>query len=416
MAPPQTRRQPEEQPLQQQDLVDLVSQRRPDDPLRILFVHRSATGGHAAAAKAVTEELNKYPNVQAESLNLLSAAEAAPARKGEKSSPPSDFMVNASPRLRKLGFDLAFKGSLLYCGLVGLVLGHKASKAGSELQAIKDRKPDLVVVTHSPVGHMLGHWKNQGEFDTPIHSIPTDFRTHRLWKDRAIEHYYVAPGGSKEDLERFGVKPEQISETGIPIKPIADTGLTSTELKVKLGLDPNKPMVLVSGGSLGLQPYGKLVAELEKLPEDFQIVCITAKNAQAKEELEALPAGNHPLHVTGLVGNMNEYIGASDIVLTKPGGLTCSEILAQEKPMVFAELYKGLETPLIARMVEAGVAIAGQTAQETAEKIGRLLSNPEERDAMQARVTQLSRPDSARTIAQELLRAALTQQTQSPAS
>ena len=77
--------------------------------------------------------------------------------------------------------------------------------------------------------------------------------------------------------------------------------------------------------------------------------------------------------------------------------------------MVFAELYKGLETPLIARMVEAGVAIAGQTAQETAEKIGRLLSHPDQREAMQTRVTQLSRPNSARTIAQELLRAALQQ-------
>ena len=402
-SPPVARPGPPLSPLGQ-DIVELLGQRPTEEPLRILFAHRSSTGGHAAAAKAMADELNKYPNVQAESLNLLSVA----SKKTQESQKKAfAFVTKTVPSLRKLGFDLAFKGSTIACGLAGLAIDAQARGAREELQAIQDRKPDLLVSTHSPTGRMLSYWSKRGQINAPIHSIPTDFRTHRMWKQDAIKHYYVAPGGSKTDLEGFGVKPEDISETGIPIRPIKVSPLSPPELKAQLGLDPNKPVVLVTGGSLGLQPFKLLVDQLEQLPQDFQIVCITAKNEQAKADLEALPQGQHPLHVTGLVNNMDEYIQACDVVLTKPGGLTCSEILAQKKPMVFAELYQGLETPLIARMVKAGVAVAGQTPAATAEKIGKLLEASQSGSDMQARVAELSRPDSARMIAEEMLRSLL---------
>ena len=366
--------------------------------LRILFLHRSETGGHAAAAQAMVDEFSHYPDVQAESLNLLSVASKQTQASQHKLS---GLVTKTFPGLRKWGFDLAFKGSKIACGIAGLALDHQARNSDDELRAIQERKPDIIVATHSPTGRMLSYWAEHGDLKVPIYSIPTDFRTHRMWKQDAIQHYFVAPGGSKADLVGFGVKPEDISETGIPIRAVTPSRLTPSQLKESLGLDPDKATVLVTGGSLGLQPYAKLVDQLQKLPQDFQIVCVTAKNSTAKAELEALAPAQHPLHVTGTVQNLNEYIQASDVVLTKPGGLTCAEILAQQKPMVFAELYQGLETPLIARMVEAGVAVAGQTPEQTAQKVGQILGDTQ--STLRARAAELSRPDSARLIARQLL-------------
>jgi processive 1,2-diacylglycerol beta-glucosyltransferase len=362
-------------------------------PYRVLFVHASHTGGHAAAAQAMAEELNTHPDVQAESLNLLSLTSEAERQQGLKAH---GFVTQQFPSLRKMGFQLAFSGAQWACGIAGLAIDRRASKAGEMLAGIQERKPDLIVATHSVAARMLNYWKGQEQISAPIHCVPTDFRTHRMWKQDCIEHYYVAPGGSKDDLVGFGVEPERIHETGIPIRAPKLSPLSQTELKSKLGLDPDKPMVLISGGSLGLQPFGKLVSALRERPEDFQIVCIAAKNEKARQELEALPQEGQPLHVTGLVKNMEEWIQASDVVLTKPGGLTCSEILAQGKPMVFAQLYEGLETPLIERMVEAGVARAGSTVEATAQEVGQLLADPA---ALKARAQELSRPHSSASVA-----------------
>ena len=369
-------------------------------PKRILFVHASHTGGHAAAAKAMVAHFNQIPGVQAESLNLQSTQSSEQREAHMKSF---NFVSKTMPALRKWGFELAFKGAAWACGLAGISLDLKAARAHEALAAIQERKPDIIVATHSATARMLNYWKGKEQISAPVHCIPTDFRTHRMWKQDCIEHYYVAPGGSKADLVRFGVPADRISETGIPITPTVP-GASSAELKAKLGLNPDKPMVLISGGSLGLQPYKKLVEALRQRQEDFQIVCVTAKNETARAELAELPEQGQPVHVTGLVDNMPEWIGASDVVITKPGGLTCSEILAQKKPMVFARLYEGgLETPLTERLEESGVALVGDTVEATAEAVASALSDAQVRQRLQRSVSELSRPDSSARIGQHLL-------------
>ena len=369
-------------------------------PLKILVVHASHTGGHAAAAGALAEELNQHEGVQADSVNLLSVTSAKSQQANLRSH---DFVSKRFPGLRKLGFGLAFSGNKLACGIAGLALDWKASRADEMLAEIERRQPDVIVATHSVTAHYLEYWTNQGKISAPVHCVPTDFRTHRMWKQDCVQHYYVAPGGSRQDLIDYGVAPEKIHETGIPIRPPVASGLNQADLRAKLGLVPDKPVVLISGGSLGLQPFTMLVKELRKRPEDFQIVCIAAKNEKARQELAELPQTGQPLFVTGLVNNMSEWIEASDIILTKPGGLTCSEILAQKKPMVFAQLYEGLETPLIERLVESGVAVAGPTAEATAAAVGNLFASPQRLQSMKDRAEQLSRPDSTETIAHYLL-------------
>lgn len=365
-------------------------------PKRILFVHRSLTGGHAAAAQAMVDALQEFPGVQAESLNLLSQGSPQDQARQKQAY---QLITRHLPRLRRKAFQLAFRGSTVACGLAGLALDWQARRAPQELAAILERKPDLVVATHSVTARMLSYWKKSGQLKCPVQAIATDFRTHRMWKQDSIEHYYVAPGGCKQDLIGFGVSPEKISETGIPIRPHQSRGLPQAELKRHLGLNADLPAVLISGGSLGLQPFSALVDELQQLPHSFQIVCVTAKNAQARQELEQRPPQSHPLIVTGTVSNLGDYLEASDLVLTKPGGLTCSEILAQQKPMVFAELYQGLETPLIARLVETGAAVAGQTVEATAQKVGELLEARRPRPSL----VRLSRPKASQEIAKEML-------------
>jgi len=177
------------------------------------------------------------------------------------------------------------------------------------------------------------------------------------------------------ELERLGVRPEQVEVSGIPIKAPAPASETTGELRARLGLDPEKATVVITGGGLGGQPFELLAGEMGKLPFPKQIVCITGTNAQAREALHEM-SSPHALHVTGKVSNMEEWMRAADVVVTKAGGLSTSEIQALGKPMVIHRPVSGLAVRNSERLVEIGSALIGRDVSDTARQAEALLSDP----------------------------------------
>lgn len=92
------------------------------------------------------------------------------------------------------------------------------------------------------------------------------------------------------NLKNFGIDDKKIEVTGIPIKPklAKPSGISKMEMKKKLGIDPDLPMILMMGGSLGLGRYDEVAEALNKLKTPVQMVCITGKNETKKADLENL--------------------------------------------------------------------------------------------------------------------------------
>lgn len=373
-----------------------VRQWTEDHPVKVLVVHSSHTGGHRSAAESLVSALEELPNVQAESFNTLSTSSET-VTAGQKRL--FDLVTKKVPKLRRWGFELAIKGSALPCWLGTQCLKVKAAFSPEALEHIQDFQPDIIVSTHSQTNAMLSHWKGREQIQAPVHSVPTDFLAHRMWAQKNIDHYYVAAPGVAEDLQNFGVAGDRVTVTGIPIKPsFAHPTPPPAE---DLGLDPNLSTVVITGGSLGLQPYAKLVQALNERPYPMQIVCITGKNQKALDELEELKSSSrHPLIARGFVDNMQDWLGACDTVITKPGGLTCSEILALGKPMVLLNPCPGMEEHQAERLTETGVCFSTQDVGEAAATVEDLL-------ARKVTAASQGRPDSAYAVAEQLVRSVM---------
>src|SRR5262249_9558435 len=75
-----------------------------------------------------------------------------------------------------------------------------------------------------------------------------------------------------------------------------------------------------------------ILSALDKVDRTFQTIVVTGKNEVLRRDLAAQDR-SHPTHVLGYASNMHELMAVADLILTKPGGLTTSEVLAVGKPI-----------------------------------------------------------------------------------
>ncbi|MEW6279369.1 MAG: glycosyltransferase, partial [Candidatus Eremiobacterota bacterium] len=332
---------------------DRVELSNGEEPLKIWLLHGSYTGGHASAARSLKEALaENHPGVQVEVINHAElSSNPMPVSLAAEKSLEGGWLGN---RVRQFFIERSFEGDPVTYWLTNQGMKIESLFASRLKERIQDERPDLLVATMSPTASLLSHWKGEGEVPQPVHTVVTDFVAHSIWNQENVERYYVAAEGTREDLARLGADPSRVEVTGIPIRPdFSGPARDRAEVKELLGLDPTRPMVLLLGGSLGLGNFGQTVAALDRLPQDFQVVAICGRNEATRAELEA-GTYRHPVVVRGFVDNMPDWLEASDLVVSKPGGLTTSEVLARGRPLLVLDPLPGMEQRNVDRLSGQG--------------------------------------------------------------
>ncbi|HPZ09045.1 MAG TPA: glycosyltransferase [Candidatus Eremiobacteraeota bacterium] len=389
------------------ELIEALEKLPPKDNIKIFLVHGSHTGGHRSAAESLKAVFDKLPHVEAEVINSLDYSS-----EGIKNAQvgATQMAMDHLKSLRGWCFQQSHEGNPLMYWLGNTGMKIKSFFSKKFLTKIQKEKPDVVISTHSPMNSMLSYWKKSDKMDMPLLSCVTDFSTHRMWAQSDVDHYYVATDGASRDLKRFHIDDSKISVTGIPIKPdfAGVSKIPSVEMKKKLGLDPDKPLVLLMGGSLGYGPYEELSTELDKLDKPLQIVAICGKNQAKCETLEKKKDSmKHTLLPLGFIKNVNDYMEAADVIISKPGGLTASEIFALKKPMVILEPKPGLEEISASAIQKLGVAFMEKTPEDAAGFVQKLLTDPSLKEEVDRRLEDVSHPYSSYAVAEDAVRRAL---------
>ncbi|HXW77839.1 MAG TPA: glycosyltransferase, partial [Candidatus Eremiobacteraceae bacterium] len=168
-----------------------------------------------------------------------------------------------------------------------------------------------------------------------------------------------------------------------------------------IGIDADKTTLLLMGGGLGIGPLEHALVGLDALPHDVQIVIVVGKNARLERRLaDAARKMTKPVTVVGFVPNVYEYMRAADILVSKPGGLTSSEALAAELPIVMLRPLPGQEERNTRYLQESGVGVRVQTSRELIDVLARLLSDPQRLNRMRENTRTLAKPYAARAVAE----------------
>lgn len=263
-------------------------------------------------------------------------------------------------------------------------------------------QPDVVVSTYPFASCAMSHLRKQRLPHIPLVTMITDHTAHRSWIHPHTDRYIVGSSRVQEGLRASGVAREKIHITGIPVRPAFSAPYSKAHLRTQHGLHPTTPTVLILGGGFGLFGDDLFdVAFLDSLPKPLQVLIICGHNEKLKELLtRRLDTHRKWVKVLGFVDNMQEWMAMSDLVLTKPGGVTTAEAMALEIPMLLYKPIPGQEEDNLCYLVESGVAEAATSHRMLKEKLHQLLANDHARLQMAEAAAREGHKNSARDAAQ----------------
>jgi 1,2-diacylglycerol 3-beta-galactosyltransferase len=277
----------------------------------------------------------------------------------------------------------------------------------SVAKLFRSEAPDLVVSVHPIINHIpLFVLRKELKSDVPYVTVVTDMVTaHPAWFCREVDHCLVPTEAARQRALRYGMSPDQVEVAGQPVGLKFATGVGEKPyLRGKLGLDLDRPAVLIVGGGEGVGPVYETARTIAVGVPDAQLIIVAGRNAPLKQKLETT-AWEIPTRVYGFVTNMPELMGASDVLVTKAGPGTLSEAFIAGLPVIISSFIPGQEEGNVHYVLEHG---AGAYAPEPAE-IGCLIRewlrpDDETLTQMAANAAALARPDAALVIAQRLHR------------
>jgi 1,2-diacylglycerol 3-beta-galactosyltransferase len=267
---------------------------------------------------------------------------------------------------------------------------------------------DAVVAFHPLPVHTVSSTLAHLADAPPLIAVGTDLVVmHAFYADPRVRRYLVATEAARAQLTRHGVPAQRVEVTGLPVDPlfVRTRQVPRPALRARLGLDPDRPLVLAMAGGEGFEPLEAVVESLSQNGLQAQVVAIAGHNRRLRARLAAGLDGR-PVRVEGFVRNVHEWMGAADLLLTKAGPNTIAEAAVMGLPMVLWGAIPAQETPNARLAVAAGAGIWAPDPERAVATIRRLLDHPQEAAQMRRKAWTLAQPDAADRVADALWRAA----------
>lgn len=371
---------------------------------KVLIFYGAYGGGHLAAARAINEYLNdNYPDCET---MLVDCVEYINKYLNKLSTTAYKEMAKKAPWMWKRVYNNSDHGALARISTTSNKLMSK--KLNTILQ---DFKPDLVISTHPFSNQMCTVLKKKNKIDCKIATVLTDMAPHSQWTVNSdyIDYFFVANHEIKSALSDEGIADFKIFVTGIPLSKKFDKKFDKEKIFKDLDLASDKTTVLFfAGGEFGLgrKRTHLVFRALIRLFKDFQIVAISGKNKRMFEKflsLVDLYGVSDRVRVLDYTDMVPEIMSVSNIVITKPGGLTTSESLVSNLPIVIINPIPGQEEENAEFLVRNGVAVWIKKNDNIARVLKNLYRHPERIEEMRSNIPNLAKPNSTKNICDILM-------------
>jgi len=272
------------------------------------------------------------------------------------------------------------------------------------LKYIQALEPDIIVCTYPTVSSILAQLRLERILHVPVITVITDYAVHSLWVHPGVDRYMVACEEVKESLVSWGIEAQRVRVTGIPISPKFEKAMDRGHIISKLGLSPDLPTFLVMGGVYEGEIVKRICKQLADSQVPIQSMIVCGKNEKLYQSLEDLCIQTRNLIVRfGYVQNVEELMEVSDLIITKAGGLTVTEALTKDLPLVIFKPIPGQEVENAQFVQRLGAGLVAGTEEELEQLLNRFSSYPEDIERMQKKAAIALPGRSAERAVDDLL-------------
>lgn len=341
---------------------------------KILILSCGTGGGHNSAALAIQESL-KQKGAQADFVEYLSIINP------KIKDGVNHLYIKTTNRNGKV-FKVVYRLGELYqkTKLKSPVYKLNSLSKKRLYKYIQKNKYDYVVTTHLFAAQALTAIKRE----YPIHfiAVATDYVSIPFWEETNPDYFVIPSKDLEKDFQKKRIPKGKLLPLGIPVAKTYSQDYKKELCKQKLNLNEDKKYVLVLTGSMGFGNITQMVKELLKQIKDAIFIVSCGKNEQLLTELEKKCKQEERLIAIPFTNNISTYMKSSEIILTKPGGLTTTEIATLNKPMIHTMPIPGCENYNASFFSKRKMAIKCNTIQEIVENTRELLNNQELQEEM----------------------------------
>ena len=330
---------------------------------KVLILSCGTGGGHNSAAIAVQEALSNQGMIAdfIEYLDIIN-------------SNIKDTVNNLylkSTHKQGSTFKVVYKLGELYqkTNLKSPVYGLNSLNKDKLYKYIKENEYEYIVTTHLFAAQVLTSIKKENHIN--FMAIATDYVCIPFWKETNPDYFIIPNEILREDFVKKGVKNSKILPLGIPTRKTFSEKYDQNDCRKLLNLDLNKKYILILTGSMGFGNVKEMLNKLLDEIRDANFIVACGTNESLKEAL----IGKERVIALSYTNDIDLYMKSSDIILSKPGGLTSTEIAVLEKPFIHTMPIPGCETYNANFFASNNMSLKSETLEEIVENTKKLLKN-----------------------------------------
>ena len=372
--------------------------------MKILIFYASYGGGHLNAAKSVNDYLkNNYQAIDVELIDCMKYVNKTIEKVTTKA-------------YTEMAKKIPWAWGRIYSDSQKGPFAHITSRSNKImairlLKLLREKQPDLIISTHPFGSQMCSYLKRKGKISAKIATIMTDFAPHDQWLVGSdfTDFYFVAHEQMKQYLISKGIDKQKIFATGIPLSNRFLKSYSKTQILADLNFSPKKKTILFFGGGefgLGKTKTIEIFEGFVKYCTDMQIISIAGKNEKMKMAFEKIVShylAENRVTVFEYTSQVPEFMSVSDLVVTKPGGLTTTESLASHLPMMIINPIPGQEEENAEFLEKNGIAIWIKKEDSVSEILENLFCHPDKLKNMKENTKKLAKLHSTKNICDILL-------------
>ena len=360
--------------------------------MKILILTCNTGGGHNSTAAALEEQFTQMGHmcIVKDCLDFLPPAKARLISEGHV------LLYRKAPRLFGLGYKFEENHVPRY------LRAQCSACAGEFYQAVTAMQCDAVLCVHVfPAIIMTAAAKDYG-LSLPGYFVATDYTCSPGVSSADMELYFIPHPTLADEFIRCGIPQDRLVPSGIPVRHCFTVNRPQAEARRALGLPETGRVVVMMCGSMGAGPMEELTQALQReLTAADRLVVICGTNQKLRQRIiKNCYAPN--LRILGFTRKVDQYMDAADLLLTKGGGLTTTEVMAKHLPTLLINVIPGLEERNIQFMVSHGFARTAEGPEALAALAASLLSQPEVLAAWREKLAAEFDGSAAQIICEEI--------------
>ena len=351
--------------------------------MKILVLSCSTGGGHNACGHYIEEEF-KENNIICDFVDYFDIL-------GPKAKERSEKIYLDTTKGNGGVFKIVYKLGEAYSktGITSPVYSFNKLMKNKIKLFIDKYNYDLVICPHMFPSMAITALKEEGK-DIKLINVATDYHAIPFWEETKPDYFVIPHKSLQDEFINKGFNKEILLDLGISVSS------SFSRINNNLNLPSNKDIVLVASGSMGFGKMKDIVETMLKEIPNIYVVAICGNNKKLYSELQEID--NENLLVKGYVNNINEYIAASTIVLTKPGGLTSTEVGVIRKPMIHLMPIPGVENYNAEFFKKNGLSLVSNNIDEVIDNTSKLLKDKDLQKNMMENQSKIINRNSAKDL------------------